>query len=259
MVPITNIGARAWAATGAGAIGLLWELHNGQGAVLTRSATPLPLPALQPNQTQNVGIAIQVPESPGTYAVTIGLADASGTALSSAGAATATFSLRAHQPYLITAQIEMPRTLHRGEASLVVVNHGALAGETDRSLSIGWRMVDPRTSRTVQQGSSPIGMFKAGQTGTFYAPFTAPNALGTYRLTYELRDRTISVSEPATTTVEIGSPRTYPDEGVPAPAPQLGVAPSRPGWFEFPTITIPMPPIEIPFLRGKSPNQTAQP
>jgi beta-lactamase class A len=258
-VPITNIGARAWTIAGAGAVGLIWDLTNGQGAPVARSAKPQPLPALQPNQTQNIGIAIPVPQQPGTYTVTIGLADANGTALAPAGAATATFTLRAHQPYLITAEIAMPHTLHRGEASLLVVKYGALAGETDRPLSVGWRMVDPHTNRTVQQGSSPVGTFKTGLTGTFFAPFFAPNAAGTYKLTYELRDGTVSVSEPTTATVEIAGPRTYPDEGLPAPSEAVGVAPSPTPRFEFPTITIPKPSIDIPFLRGRSPRPSPGP
>jgi beta-lactamase class A len=258
-VPITNIGARAWTPAGAGAVGLVWDLSNGQGAPVTKSAKPLPLPALQPQQTQNVGIVIPVPQQPGTYTVTIGLADASGTALAPAGAATATFTLRAHRPYLITAQIAMPRTLHRGEASLLVVNYGALAGESDRPLSVGWRMVDPHTNRTVQQGSSPVGTFKRGVTGTFFVPFVAPNAIGTYKLTYELRDGTVSVSEPITVTVEIAGPRTYPDEGLPAPSPELGVMPAPTSRLEFPTITIPKPSIDIPFLRGKVASPTGTP
>jgi beta-lactamase class A len=257
-VPITNIGSRAWASTGAGAIGLIWELRNVQGgAVLASSARPQPLPALQPNQTQNVGISITVPQQPGTYTVTIGLTDARGAALVSEGAATATFSLRAHLPYLITAQIDMPRILHRGEASLLVVNYGALSSQTDRALSIGWRIVDRGTSRTVQQGASPAGMFKAGATGTFFAALVAPNVLGTYRLTYELRDGTASVSEPVTTTVEIVGPRTYPDEGIPLPFSQIRVLPEP--RFEFPTITIPKPSIDIPFLRGKTPSRSPAP
>ena len=258
-IPITNIGARAWTSTGAGAVGLTWDLSNGQGALLMRAPKPLPLPALQPSQTQNVGVTIPVPDQPGTYTVTIGLADAAGTALAPVGAATATFNLRAHQPYLITAKIGMPRTLHRGEASLVVVNYGEFAGKSDRALSMGWRLVDPRTNRTLQQGSSPVGTFTTGVTGTFFAPFVAPNVLGTYKLTYELRDGTVSVSEPATTTVEIAGPRTYPDEGFPAPSADLGVAPSPTPRFEFPTITIPKPSIEIPFLHGRSPRPTASP
>jgi beta-lactamase class A len=257
-VPITNIGTRAWTATGAGLVGLIWELHNGQGTLLARSQ-PQPLPALQPNETQNVGIAITVPQQPATYAVTLGLTDANGTALTPAGAATATFSLRAHQPYLITAQIGMPHTLHRAEASLLVVNYGALAGETARQLSIGWRIVDPHTSRTVQQGASPVGTFKAGMTGTFFVPFLAPNALGTYKLTYDLRDGTVAVSEPITTTVEITGPRTYPDEGLPAPSSEVGATPSATPRFQFPTITIPKPSFDIPFLHGRSPQPSPTP
>jgi hypothetical protein len=185
------------------------------------------------------------------------LTDARGAALVSEGAATATFSLRAHLPYLITAQIDMPRILHRGEASLLVVNYGALSSQTDRALSIGWRIVDRGTSRTVQQGASPAGMFKAGATGTFFAALVAPNVLGTYRLTYELRDGTASVSEPVTTTVEIVGPRTYPDEGIPLPFSQIRVLPEP--RFEFPTITIPKPSIDIPFLRGKTPSRSPAP
>ncbi len=256
-VPITNIGTRAWTSSGAGLIGLIWELRNRDGTLVTSLSKAQPLPALQPNQTQNVGIRVPVPQQPGTYTVTIGLTDASGTALASAGAATATFSLRAHLPYLITAQIGMPRILHRGEASLLVVNYGALAGDTDRPLSIGWRIVDRSNSRTVQQGSSPVGTFKVGATGKFFAAFVAPNALGTYRLTYELRDGSVSVSEPVTTTVEIAGPRSYPDEGIPLPLSQLRAVPAP--QFEFPAITIPKPSIDIPFLRGKSPSPSAKP
>jgi beta-lactamase class A len=252
-VPITNIGTRSWTSTGAGAVGLIWDLSNAQGALLMRAPKPLPLPPLRPQQTDNFGITIPVPQQPGTYTVSIGLADATGTALAPAGAATATFTLRAHKPYLVTAQIAMPSLLHRGEASLVVVNHGEFGGETERPLLIGWRLVDPRTNRTVQQGSSPVGTFKLDMTGTFFVPFVAPSTLGTYKLTYELRDGTVSVSEPATTTVEIAGPRTYPDEGLPAPISVVGVVPAPTLRFELPTITIPKPSIDIPFLHGRVP------
>jgi beta-lactamase class A len=258
-IPITNIGTRAWTSTGPGAVGLVWDMSNAQGALLMRSPKALPLPALQPNQTQNVGIVIPVPQQPGTYTVTLGLADAGGTALAPAGAATASFTLRAHQPYLLTAQIGMPHTMHRGEPSLVVVSYGEFAVASDRPLLIGWRLVDPRTSRTVQQGSSPAGTFRTGVTGTLFVPFVAPNTLGTYKLTYELRDGTVSVSELATTTVEISGPRTYPDEGLPAPSEEVGVLPSPTPRFEFPTITIPKPSIEIPFLHGRSPRPSPGP
>src|SRR2546427_7195969 len=259
VVPITNIGTRAWTSSGAGAIGLTWELRNASGALLASSPKPQPLPPLQPQQTQNVSIAIAVPQQPGTYTVSIGLTDASGAALAPAGAATASFSLRAHNPYLITAEVGMPHTLHRGEASLLTVSYGALAGATDRPLSIGWRVIDPRNGRTVQQGASPAGVFKVGATGTLYAAFLAPNAVGTYKLTYELRDGTVSVSEPVTTTVEIMGPRTYPDEGLPAPSEELGALPTASPRFQFPTITIPKPSFDIPFLHGRSPSPSPAP
>jgi beta-lactamase class A len=253
VVPITNIGTRPWTSVGAGAIGLIWELRNGQGTLLTSSPKPQPLPALVPNQTQNVGVDITVPKQAGTYTVTLGLTDAAGNALAYAGASTASFSVRAHLPYLISAGMDVPRTLHRAEASLVVVRYGTLAGTADRQLSIGWRLVDPRTNRTVQQGSSPIGMFKAGSNGTYFAPFTAPTVLGTYRLTYDLREGSVIVSEPTTITVEIFGPRTYPDEGLPAPSSVTRPTSTPAPRFEFPRITIPKPSIEIPFVHGKTP------
>src|SRR5207237_1697710 len=54
VVPITNAGTRAWTAAGVGSVGLIWELRNGQGQLLTTSPRPQTLPALQPDQTQNV-------------------------------------------------------------------------------------------------------------------------------------------------------------------------------------------------------------
>src|SRR5207247_386378 len=137
-------------------------------------------------------------------------------------AATARFMVRAHQPYVVTAQIGMPRQLHRSEASLLVVNYAAIAGTTDRPLSIGWRVIDPRTNHTVEQGSSPVGALKAGANGTFFVSFLAPNVLGIYRLTYELSDGSAVLSEPVSTTVEIQGPRTYPDDegGRPIPTSQ---------------------------------------
>ena len=262
IVPITNVGTRAWTASGPGSIGLIWELRNSQGQLLTSSAQPQTLPALLPNQTQNVSIDVAVPKQPGTYTVTIGLTDASGNALAPSGAATAKFTVRAHQPYVVTAQIGMPRQLHRSEASLLVVNYAAIAGATDRPLSIGWRVIDPRTNRTVEQGSSPVGALKAGANGTFFVSFLAPNVLGIYRLTYELSDGSAVLSEPVSTTVEIQGPRTYPDDegDRPIPTSQSHTTPTPSPRFEFPTITIPKPslPITLP-LRGKSPSPSPAP
>ncbi|HEV8470942.1 MAG TPA: serine hydrolase [Candidatus Limnocylindria bacterium] len=257
IVPITNIGTRGWTASGPGSVGLIWELRNNQSQLVTSSPRPQTLPALQPQQTQNISIDVSIPKQPGTYTVTIGLTDASGNALASAGAATATFTMRAHQPYLVTAQIGMPHQLHRNEASLLVVSYAAVGGSTDRPLSISWRVIDPRTNRTIQQGSSAVGTLKAGANGTFFASFLAPNVLGTYRLVYELTDGSVAVSEPVSTTVEIAGPRTYPDDegGRAVPTSQSRATPTPSPRFEFPTITIPKPslPITLP-LRGKSPS-----
>jgi len=67
------------------------------------------------------------------------------------------------------------------------------------------------------------------------------------------------VSEPVTTTVEIMGPRTYPDEGLPAPSDELGALPTASPRFQFPTITIPKPSFDIPFLHGRSPSPSPVP
>jgi beta-lactamase class A len=262
IVPITNIGSRAWTAGGSESVGLIWELRDTQGTLLTSSAQPQVLPALAPNQTQNVGIDVLVPEQPGMYRVTLGLTDAAGKGLWSAGAATATFSLRAHDPYLVTARLQIPRLMHRGEASLLIVNYAALAGAVEGPLSLSWRAVEARTNRTAHQGSTPLGALKAGEDGTFFVPFVAPDVLGTYRLFYELSDGNDAVSEPVSATVEIARPRTYPDDegGRPIPSSQALVAPSPSPRFEFPDITSPKPSLSIPLpLHGKSPSPTPPP
>lgn len=261
-VPVTNIGTRAWAASGPGSVGLIWELRNTQGTVLTSSANAQTLPALQPNTTANVSIDVTVPKQPGNYTVTVGLADSSGNALASTGAATAGFTMRAHQPYLVTAQIQMPRQLHRGEASLLIVDYAAVAGTADRPLSITWRVIDPRTHRIIQQGSSPVGTLKAGADRKLFAPFLAPSVLGSYRLSYELTDGATVLSEPVNTMIEVGGPRTYPDDegGRPVPTSQSRATPTPPPRFVFPTITIPKPSLPIPLpLRGKPPSPSPVP
>ncbi|HEV8535668.1 MAG TPA: serine hydrolase [Candidatus Limnocylindria bacterium] len=262
-VPITNIGTRAWTLSGAGSVGLIWELRSKDGTLLTTSSRPQKLPALQPNQTQNVSIDLTVPKQPGTYTVTIGLTDVNGIALAYSGAATATFSVRAHRPYLVTAQISVPRALHRGEASLAVVDYTAAEGSIERTLSVSWRAIDPRTNRTVQQGASSVGSVKGGASGTLFVAFVAPTVLGTYRLAYELTEGGVVVSEPASKTVEITGPRTYPDDwgGRPFPIAEGLAAPTPAPRFEFPTVTIPKPslPIELPLRRGKSPGPRSNP
>jgi len=220
------------------------------------------LPALAPNATASVGIDVAVPAAPGTYTVTIGLTDPNGNALAALGAATASFSLRAHRPYLVSAEIHMPIALHRGEASPLIIAAAPLATAGDRSLALGWRVIDTRNGRAVQQGSSPIGTLKAGAKTTFFSPFIAPNLLGTYRLSYELVEAGVAVSETVTTTVDIQGPRTYGgDEGRPIPTSATLPTPSPTPRFTFPQITIPKPslPIQLPFPRGRTPSPSPAP
>ena len=124
----------------------------------------------------------------------------------------------------------------------------------DHPLAVTWRVVDTRNGRTVQQGISPVGTLRPGAAGTFLSMFVAPNILGTYRLSYELSEGTVAVSETTTETVEIAGPRTYGgDEGRPIPTGAVLPTPSPSPRFEFPRVTIPKPslPIELPFPRGK--------
>src|SRR5207245_3101154 len=48
IVPITNVGTRAWTASGPGSVGLIWELRNSPGQLLTSSAPPQTLTAPLP-------------------------------------------------------------------------------------------------------------------------------------------------------------------------------------------------------------------
>ncbi len=237
-VPVTNVGSNAWTGSGAGSFRMIWEMRDGKDALVARSQAPLALPGLAPGKTANVGLVLAIPKAAGEYKVTMGLVDADGQALAPLGAGTATFAVRAHQPYLVSAQTGMPSVLHQGESSLLVTRYTALptVGGDPRSLVLTWRLVDRRNGRTVTQGSVTVGMLEPGAAGSFFYPLVAPDALGTYRLSYELRERTIAVSETVTSTVTIIGPRTYPDdEGgrTPGPIPQR-TAPSPTPRFRFP-------------------------
>lgn len=251
-VGVTNAGANTWAATGPDSVGLIWELRDEAGALISSSPAASRLPALAPSKAANIGLQIPTPQSPGLWHVTVGLTDGNGRALASLGAAAATFDIATHSPYLLNSTISVPIALHRGEASLLVTKYTALpaAGTVDHDLSITWRAIDARNGRVVQQGASRIGVLKAGSEGTFFSSFIAPRVLGTYKLSYELRENDVAVSETTTTTVTIYRPRTYPDdEGGRTPGPRT-VAPSasptlRP--FPSPASSI-IPRIDLPSL-----------
>src|SRR5207249_11551488 len=149
-----------------------------------------------PGKGANVGVMIEVPQTPGDYKVTLGLADANGNGLAKLGATTASFQVRAHQPYIVNAATGVPSILHRGEASLVVTNYTALptAGTTAHAPTLTWRLIDPETRRSVAQGTIPLGALEPGATGNFFAPLVAPAVLGSYRLTYEVREKKIAAT-----------------------------------------------------------------
>jgi hypothetical protein len=239
-------------------------MRDSKDTVVAASQTPMPLPGLLPEKTANVGVTLPVPRAAGDYKVTLGLVDSDGRPLAALGASTATFSMRAHQPYLVTAQIAMPTVLHQQEASLLVTHYTAqpTVGTTPRTLVLTWRLVDPRNGRSVTQGTTPIGTLEPGAAGDFFAPFVAPNVLGRYRLSYELRERNIAVSETVTSTVTIFGPRTYPDdEGGRTPGPPVLRAPTPSPRFRFPAPSGSLVPhIQLPSLpspRGRpSPSPT---
>src|SRR5206468_2519856 len=186
-------------------------------------------------------------------------AGSAGRGLSALGAATASFDVKTHLPFLVNASVNIPIALHRGEASLLVVKYVALAttGIVDHNLILAWQAIDVRTSRTVIQGTTAIGVLKPGADGFFYAPFLAPNIRGSYKLTYELREGDVAVSETATTNVTINQPRTYPDdEGgrtpgpitiTPQPTPRLRIPFPSPTGNVVPSLNLP----SLPTPRGK--------
>ena len=235
-IPITNVGSESWSS---GAPRLIWEMRDSKDAIVATSPAPIGLPGLAAGRSANVGIVLAVPQTPGEYKVTLGLVDAKGNALAKLGAATASFQIRAHRPYLVNAATDLPTVLHRGEASLLVTKYTALptVDEAEHELTIAWRLIDTTTRRAVTSGSVLLGTLRPGATGSFFAPFVAPALLGTYRLSYDVREGNVAVSETFTKTVTIVGPRTFPDDDggrtpprvsprIRFPSPTIGVVPN---------------------------------
>ena len=142
---------------------------------------------------------------------------------------------------------------------MLITRYAALgtAGIVDHSLVLTWRAVDTRTSRTAAQGSSPVGVLKPGSDGTFFSALVAPKVLGTYKLSYELREGDVQVSETMTTTVTVTGPRTYPDDNggrmpgpitiTPLPSPTRAPFPS-PSASIVPHLSLPT----LPAPKGKA-------
>lgn len=259
-VTVTNAGPNSWAASGAGSVGLIWELRDADGAFLLSSPAATRLPALAPSASANIGLQVPTPADPGIFKVTIGLVDGNGRALSGLGAATADFEIKTHKPFLVKATIAVPMVLHRGEPSLVTTKFTALAtaGTSVHDLTLTWRVLDTRNGRTVEEGTEPVGRMAPGTEGTFFSSLAAPKILGTYRLAYELREGDDAVSETATRTVTIMGPRTYPDDdggrtsgpfgGAPSPTPRVRLPFPTPSAGIVPRIDLPA----FPSPRGKA-------
>jgi hypothetical protein len=254
-IPITNVGSESWSTAGPR---LVWEMRDSKDAVVVTSPVPIGLPRLGPGRSANVDIVLAVPQTPGEYKVTLGLVDANGNALAKLGAATGSFQIRAHRPYLVSAATELPTVLHRGEASLLVTKYTALptVDEGEHELTIAWRLIDPRTRRAVTSGSVPLGTLRPGAAGSFFAPFVAPAMLGTYRLAYDVREGNVAVSETFTKTVTIVGPRTWPDDEGGRTAPiirPIGPSPTR---MRFPSPTTGVVPDRklptLPIPRGRT-------
>jgi len=239
IVPITNAGNESW---GSGGPRLIWEMRDGKDVVVATSPTPIALPSLAVGRSANVGVVLAVPQTPGEYKVTLSLVDANGNALAKLGAATGSFQVRAHRPYLVSAATELSTVLHRGEASLLVTRYTALptVDETEHPLMLAWRLVDTKTRRSVTSGTVPLGTLRPGATGSFFVPFVAPALLGTYRLSFDVREGDVAVSETFTKNVTIVGPRTYPDDegGRTPPVVTPRVAPSPTPRMRFPSPSV---------------------
>ncbi|MDP9251784.1 MAG: class A beta-lactamase-related serine hydrolase [Chloroflexota bacterium] len=263
-IPITNAGSETWNASGAGSFRLIWEMRDSKEALVAKSPTPIVLPALAPGRSADVGVVLAVPPAPGDYKVTVGLVDVNGSGLAKLGAATASFQVRAHQAYIVSAAAAVPTMLHRGEASLLVTKYTALptAGTTDHALVLSWRLIDTKTSRSVAQGTVPLGTLQPGATGTFFAPLIAPAVTGTFRLAYDVREKNVAVSETFTTNVTIVGARTFPDdEGgrtPPVNVPRATPAPTPRVRFPSPSTGI-VPSPQLPVLPRGRPTPTANP
>ncbi len=254
-VQVTNSGSKAWTAGGPGSVKLIWEMRDATKKLVASSPVPLALPALGPAASANVGLAFTAPDTVGDYTITVGLADANGTALAPAGAATGAFTFHVHVAYLVTSIVRVPQLVHRSEASLVIVQYSNLppAGQDAHTYSLFWRAIDPATNKAVASGASPLGVSVGPGSGTFFGVFTAPALRGTYRIALELREAGKTVSDTQTVTVEIAGPRSYPDDRDSVVQPAQRVVPASPRPSGAPATPRPSP-SSTP--RGRTPAPT---
>ena len=253
-ITVTNAGSKAWTATGAASVALIWEIRDAQQKLIDSSRAPIPLPALAPAATAPAALTFTVPPVVGDYTLTVGLSDPSGRALSALGAATGSFTFHAHVAFLVSATTRVPQILHRSEASLLIVQYSNLpgAGSDSHAYTLFWRAVDPTTSKSVASGASPLGVSLGPGSGTFFSSITAPALRGSYKLVVEIREAGRTVSDGQTIPVEIAGARSYPDDRDSAvqPAPR-GTPPPRPSGA-----TPPPRPSPSSTPRGRSPSPT---
>ena len=251
VVKVANAGAKAWAASGPDSFGLVWEVQDAAKQIVRRSLAPIPLGVVSPGGTRDLPLRIPVPDAVGEYTVVVGLADASGRPLAALGAGIDTFPLRAHVPFLATAVVQLPLVLHQGEVSLVVVHYAALpaAGIAPHDVALTVRVSDPVTDTQVWEATLPLGTIRPGQTGTFFAPFVAPDVAGTYRIDHELSELGRPVGATGSAVATIGAPRSYGGDDqrlATRPSTRTVRATAPPG--------LRLPRIDLPFLRGRSPS-----
>jgi len=242
-ISVTNSGTKAWTASGAGSLKLIWDIRDSTSKVVASVPAPIPLPALAPAAATPVNLTFTAPAAVGDYTLAVGLADANGTPLASAGAATGSFPFHVHVAFLVSSVTRIPQLVHRSEASLLIVQYSNLpaAGPDAHTYSLFWRALDPSTSKSVASGSSPLGTGAGPGGGTFFSVFNAPALRGTYKIAIELREGGKSVSDTQTVTVEIAGPRSYPDDrdsaaqragpaprGTPSPRPSGSTPTPRP-------------------------------
>jgi beta-lactamase class A len=228
-VKVTNAGPQPWPSTGAGSVGLVYDVIDARGGTAGRSAWSVPVGPARVGQTVAISLLVTVPDAVGDYTVRVGIADASGRALAALGAATARLTLHAHPPFVAGTIVRVPTTLHQGEASLVVVQYAPLpaAGVRTHPLTLAARFVDRATGRVVAQLQVPLGTLDPAASGTFFVPLVAPRLAGLFRLDTEIREQNVVAGATASTVVTIQDPRTYPgDES--RVAPRISTRPATP-------------------------------
>jgi hypothetical protein len=104
-----------------------------------------------------------------------------------------------------------------------------------------------------------VGVLKPGSDGMFFSAIVGPKVMGTYKLSYELREGDVAVSETSSTTINVIGPRTYPDDNggrtpgpvtiTPEPTPRVRLPFPSPSGSFVPNVNLPALPTVGP--RGK--------